>query len=69
MVLNLSLFKTIFSLFLLSIYKMVDSMDIYKSLNNDIRTVMQNPKMLKFVSDHLKTKKIYNHGTKNYLIY
>ena len=48
---------------------MVDSMDIYNSLNNNIRTVMQNTKMLKFVSDHLKTKKIYKHGTKNYLIY
>ena len=37
---------------------MIDSMDIYKSSNIDIRTVMENPKMLKFVPDHLKTKKI-----------
>ena len=37
---------------------MVDSMDVYKSLNIDIRTVMKNPKMLKLVSDHLKSKKI-----------
>ena len=36
---------------------MVDSMDIYKSLNIDIRTVMKNLEMLKLVSDHLKTKK------------
>ena len=45
-----------FLLFSFSIYKMVDSMDIYKSLNS-IGTVMKNPEMLKFVPDHLKTKK------------
>ena len=32
---------------------MVDSMDIYKSLNINIGTVMKNPKMLKFIPDHL----------------
>ena len=32
-------------------------MDIHKSLNINIRTVTKNPEMLKFVSDHLKTKK------------
>ena len=32
-------------------------MDIYKSLNVIIGTVMKNPEMLKFVSDHLKNKK------------
>ena len=32
-------------------------MDIYKSLNINIRTVMKDPKILKFVPDHLKTKK------------
>ena len=36
---------------------MVDSMDIYKSLKIDIGTVMKNPEMLNFVTDHLKTKK------------
>ena len=36
---------------------MIDSMDIYKCLNINIGTLMKNPKMLKFVSDHLKTKK------------
>ena len=36
---------------------MVDIMDIYKSLNISIVTVMKNPEMLKFVPDHLKTKK------------
>ena len=38
---------------------MVDSMEIYKSLKIDIRTVFKNSEMLKFVPDHLKTKKMY----------
>ena len=37
---------------------MFDSMDIYKSLNINIGTVMRKPEMLKFVPDYLKTKKI-----------
>ena len=36
---------------------MVDSIDIYKSLNVNIGTVMKNPEMLRFVLDNLKTKK------------
>ena len=32
-----------FLIFLFSIYKMVDSMDICKSLNINIGTVMKNP--------------------------
>ena len=43
---------------------MVDSRDIYKSLNINIRTVMKNPEMLQFVSDHLKTKKLCKHALK-----
>ena len=39
-----------------NIYKMVHSIDIYKALNTNIRTVMKNPEMVKFVHDHLKTK-------------
>ena len=39
---------------------MVDSMDIYRSLNINIGTVMRNTEMLKFVSDHLKTKQMCN---------
>ena len=35
---------------------MVDSMDIYKSLNISFGTVMKNPEMLKFVHHYLKTK-------------
>ena len=44
-------------------------MKIYKSLNISIGTVMRNPEMLKFVPDHLKTKKMCKHAVKNYLIY
>ena len=47
---------------LFSIYKVVDIMDIYKSLNINIETVMKNPEMLKFVPDHLKTKKMCKHA-------
>ena len=47
---------------------MVDSMDICKSLKISIGTVMKNPEMLKFVLDHLKTKKMCKHGVKNYLL-
>ena len=39
---------------------MVDSMDISKSLNITVATVMRNPEMLKFVLNHLKTKKCVN---------
>ena len=38
---------------------MVDSMDIYSSLNINIATVMKSLEMLKFVFNHLKTKKCY----------
>ena len=46
---------------------MVDSeyiASIYKSLNISIGTVMRNPEMLKFVTDHLKTKKMCKHAVK-----
>ena len=33
-------------------------MDIYKSLNISIATVIKNPEMLKFVPDHLKIKNV-----------
>ena len=36
---------------------MVDIMEVYKSINISIVTVMKNSEMLKFVPDHLKTKK------------
>ena len=53
---------------LFSIYKVVDIMDIYKSLNINIETVMKNPEMLKFVPDHLKTKKMCKHAVNKLLI-
>ena len=58
-VLNFSLSMTVsfILLFLSSIYKIVDSMYIYKPLNIYIGTVMKNSEMLIFVPDHLKTKK------------
>ena len=43
---------------------MVDNMDIYKSLNISIRTVIKNPEMLKFVPDHLKIKKMCQQAVK-----
>ena len=46
-----------FLLFLFSIYKMVDRLDICKSLNVNIGIVMKNLGMLKNVPNHLKTKK------------
>ena len=48
---------------------MVDSMDIYKSLIINIGTIMKNPEILKFVPDHLKTKKCVSMQLKNYIIF
>ena len=39
-------------------------MDVYKSLNIGIGTVLKNPEMLKFVPHHLKTKKLCKHAVK-----
>ena len=39
-------------------------MGIYKSLNINIGAVMKNPEILKFVHDHLKTKKMSKHAVK-----
>ena len=49
---------------------MVDSIGIYKSKNINMGTTMKNTEMLKFVSDHLKTKKMCEHEVKKlpYLI-
>ena len=44
-------------------------MDIYKSAKVSTRTVMRNPEMLKFVPDHLKTKrKCVSRQLETYLI-
>ena len=37
-------------------------MGIYKSLNITIGTVMKNPEMLRFIPDHVKTKKMCKHA-------
>ena len=44
-------------------------MDVYKSLNISIGVVMRNPEIIKFVPDHLKTKKMCKHAVKKLLIY
>ena len=36
---------------------MVDIMEIYKSLDINIGIVMKTPEMLKFISDHVNTKR------------
>ena len=43
---------------------MVDSLDIYESLNINIGSVMKNPEMLKFLPDYLKYKKMCRHAVK-----
>ena len=43
---------------------MIDSMDIYTSLNINIRAVMKNSERLTFVPDCLKIKKMYKHAAK-----
>ena len=44
---------------------MVDIMDVYKSVDINIGTVMKNAEMLKFVPEHLKSKKICKYAVKN----
>ena len=39
-------------------------MDIYRSLNVSIGTVMKNQEMSKFVPDHLTTTKMYKYAVK-----
>ena len=41
------------------------SMDIYKSIKISIGTVTKNPKVLEFVPDHLKTKKMWKNAVEN----
>ena len=48
---------------------MVDIIDIFNTLNISIGTVLKTPEMLKLVTDHLKTKKMFKHPVKNYHIY
>ena len=60
-VLILNLFKTVF---LFSIYKIVDITDVCKSLYISIGKVMKNPEIIKFIPDHLKTKRMCKHAVK-----
>ena len=48
---------------------MVDIIDVYKSLNISIVTVIKNTEMLKFVPYHHKLIKCVSIQLKNYLIY
>ena len=41
---------------------MVDSADSYKSLKVNIGTITKSPQMIRFVPDHLKTKKRYKNA-------
>ena len=43
---------------------MVGSMNIYKYLNINVGTVLKIQEMLKFVSDHLKTREMCKHVVK-----
>ena len=43
---------------------MVDIMGVYKSLNISVGTLTKNREMIKFVPDHLKTKKMCKHAVK-----
>ena len=45
------------------------STNIYKSSNISIGTAMRNPEMLKFVTDHLKTKKMCKHEVKKITLF
>ena len=48
---------------------MVGILDSYISLNLSIGTVIKILESIKFVSDHLNTKKTCKHVAENYLIY
>ena len=64
-IINFSLLKAGFRTLCFAVYKMVDSeynKDIYKSVKVSIGTVMRNLEMLKFVPDHLKSKKMCKHA-------
>ena len=56
-----------FTYFLVSIYKMVDSMDVYKYLNISYGTVVKNPEKLEHVPDPLKTKNMCKDTVKKLL--
>ena len=56
-----------FLLFYFAIYKVADSeynMDIYTSVKISIGAVIRNPEMLKFITEHFKTKTMCKHAAK-----
>ena len=69
MFLIFSLFKTVFFFFYFFCLVYIKWLTLWTSLNISIETVMKNPEMLKFVLDHLKTKKCVSIQLKSYLIY
>ena len=48
-------------------YKRVDTMDVYKTPNISIGTVMKTSETLKLVLEHLKTKKMCKYAVKKFL--
>ena len=58
---SFSVYRKHFFYFLFSIYKIVNIMDIYKSLNLSTGTVMKNPEL---VPDHFKMKEISKRAVK-----
>ena len=63
-VLNFSLLKAVFCFVIYNTVDNESNMDIYKFVKIRIGTVMGNPVILKFVSDHLKTKEMCKHSFK-----
>ena len=55
-----ALVRTAFFIFFVKSTKMVDG----KTLKISIGTIIKYPQMLTFVSDHLKTKKMYQNAVK-----
>ena len=49
-----------------SIYKIVDIMGVYNSLNISTVTIMKNPETLTFILDHFKTKKMCKLAVKKF---
>ena len=69
-ILIFSLARTAFFTFVVLVYikKMVNSdynPDNYKSLKISIGSIIKNPKMLRYILDHLKRKKILKEQLKN----
>ena len=67
-VFNFSRIKTAFVLLFALVYKMVDteySTNNYKSFKTSTAAIIYNTEILRFVSDHLKTKEMFKHAVKH----